>query len=283
MYINIIRKLLTILALFFMPLGLMLAIQGNYFYNITSKEAFDKLADNIISESIQKEHQSICFSLNISCASIKDIVNGICEKSNRARRDFENALVDTAKYLNSSINETFDIACNQSAELCNQLSLAKEQVESMENLCAETKKYKQEIEKQRDELYYKPVFRDISLNSINAMLSSAFLKGIAIFIASIVIIYISSRSLFTLLKSVFAVSMMTGLTCLSAWYFGPMLIKDKITMEMPVVLKDFIQGIFEFEYSIGVAMLLVGILGFIAVFILMKLKRVNKKRGHQLS
>lgn len=285
---GIIGKIIIACCLVLMPVGLLLAVQGNYFYSITSKSSFDNLVDSVVEDMYQtqaEQYQELCQQyLNTTCPSMNETVNLICQKSIELKDQADQQSKEFCNSLNitcSTITEAKDKACQQfgsDSELCTQLSSAEQQIRQADEICLQLKSAQQQIENQKQELYYKPLVEDISLSKINTMFYSSVQTGIIIFILTCIIIFLVSRSFTTLFKSIAVTVLTTGLVCIAIWYFGRMAIEKMMPagLTLPAAAQEFIQGIFQFEYSSGLMLTIAGLVLFVVVLVGGKIKTPKK-------
>jgi len=94
------------------------------------------------------------------------------------------------------------------------------------------------------------------------------------------LIYIATRSFQKLFKNVFKITLITGIICLLIWFFGSeILIKFLSEKIEGMALKNFISEIFEFEKKSGILLSLVGIFGFLSVYVISFYLSPNAKKN----
>ncbi|MEM5813492.1 MAG: hypothetical protein QXU71_03985 [Candidatus Aenigmatarchaeota archaeon] len=283
---NILKRILLaiilLLGFFTFHIGLILAMQGEYFYKITSREKFNELTDKIIIEMIEKrdDFKEICKSLNISCNSFEEIVEKTCEKSNEIRKEYENLIKNITRNDNLTDEDAIRLICSHNKDACNQISIARDYVNQIENLCSELKKSKEDVEREKEKIYEKNLIDNISLKKVNESLKDSFYYGIILISTGVLLIYLATRSFQKLFKNVFKITLITGIICLLIWFFGTeLLIKFLSEKIESMALKNFISEIFEFEKNSGILLSLVGIFGFLSVYVISFYLSPNHKKN----
>ena len=253
--LKIIRHIIFIMVCIIFSLGFSLLIQGPYFYNLTSKQSFDNLFDQVLNESIQKEEfYEICNSANISCSSFYEIISGICNRSDEIKTYYNELIANISKYFNVSESDALAFVCSNNQELCQNITKVKEVSIEYENLCKEMKKYSNELEQKKEEIYNKNFFMSYSLSDINSKLKNSFFEGLGILVFGLVLMYFLSRSFYKAAKSSASIILIIGLSWIILGYLGEsFLIKGNILpKEMPKSFIYFIKEIFSFEILSGI-------------------------------
>ena len=284
---NFAGKIIMGIAMFFMPIGLILAMQGNYFYTITSRDTVNALIDNVIEEQFQSQmgqYQELCRAyLNKGCSNISEVKTLVCKKNNELKEQYINKSNELCSYFNATchtIEDVVDIVCSRfgtDSDACLQSETAKQRFDQIDNMCTQLGSLDSKIEAQKNELYNKEVFNGISLSKMNSVFAIALPIGVIIFVVSVVLVYIASRSFVTLSNSVFVTILSTGILFLILWYFGNTMLGNIIPAEiaehMPNALNSFIREIFQFEYLNGLVLSVIGAVGFAITMAVKKIKK----------
>jgi len=351
---NFAGKIIMGIAMFFMPIGLILAMQGNYFYTITSQDTINNLIDQVSEEYYTVEYKWLCLDyLNTSYHSLIYVNNLICQKLGQndelclwtkskideikeqietyqppktykelclclkkccsTFNDITNFLISDntinkiiendpewrnltkkqKEIVFQELKEEFsktkspemqisliysNVTCSSLVETLNESSnIACQEFGLNSEICLQTTTLSQQIEAQKNELYNKEVFNGISLSKMNSMFAIALPIGVIIFVVSVILVYIASRSFVTLSNSVFVTILSTGILFLILWYFGNMMLGNMIPSEiaehMPNALNSFIREIFQFEYLNGLVLSIIGAVGFAITMAVKKIKK----------
>ncbi len=280
--VSIISKIVIFIALMLMPIGLILAVQGSYFQNLTSKDYVSGLLDSAVNEIYQQqsaEFKPYCQLNNISCNTLDEAANSVCSKTSEMRISADNAAKAACSNAGMTCSNvetarsSFCQAFGQNDTSCSQMNAVVEQVSAAESACTQLRDFQNQIKQQKDSAYNQDM-GGFSLAGINALLANAMLAGIVIVVLSIVMVYIASRKISTVLNSIAFTVLATGICVLLLGYFGYSLVTSALPAEiagnLPKALDSFLKGVFDFEFSSGIYMTVAGIALFIAVFVLKK-------------
>lgn len=291
----VISKILIFIAMFIMPMGILLSIQGGYFYNLTTKESIGKMIDSTVAEIFQNQAKDLkpyCQTYNISCDSLNETANSVCQKTQDMRVSSDNAAASLCSNMGLSCSETetaknaicqkfgeSDIRCVQMSEVAMQLSEA-------ENSCTQMREMQNQIEISKENAYSQKI-APFSISEINSLFANALFTGIVIFIISLLMLYFVSGSIYTVLKSIAFTLISTGAVTAFFGYFGYQFvigqvlsqIPSEVVTSMPKSLDFIIKGIFDYEFFSGIAMIIVGIVLAIS-YLYLKKNYPEKEKKH---
>jgi len=270
---KIVKRITIGILLFILPFSLILAVDGGYYYNITSRETIDKLIDDVVNEGFKNQigpYQSVCNQyIGRNCTSLEETVKAACGLSNKFRENVTQQLVSLCKRLNMTCENLIDAQsklCNVSSDLCNQVTNAINQVEQAEYVCIQLNETKNNIEKQKNAIYNKPIFHGLSLSGINKKLKNASLIGWIVSVIIVILVFVISRSLFTTAKSVFYTVATIGVVLLIP-KFGEGYVDSLLPSSLPVqTINNFINSILVHEFNLGKILLVVGMVGLVATY-----------------
>lgn len=273
----IFSRILVAIGLLTLPLGLLMAVQGSFLYNLTSEASISSLVDDVIGEQFSRQSASFvsyCEKMNITCSSLEETVVAVCEKSHATRAEADSQALDSCNSYGlscSTIEELRDEMCSvagKDSQECAQLEMLVSSVTKSEQACSQMQDYGGQIDAQKDEIYASRA-AGVSLKEINTSLEHSFMKGVVIFMLSVLLIYLGSRNAFTVSKSVFITFIYTGITLLVIWYFGSSFAVSAMPREITDnahSVVDFIGKIFEFEYISGAYLILTGTVGIVLTY-----------------
>ena len=270
---KIVKRITIGILLFILPFSLIFAVDGGYYYNITSRETIDKLVDDVVNEEFKNQigpYQSVCNQyIGRNCTSLKETVKAACDLSNKFRENVTQQAVSLCNQLNMTCENLIDAQeklCNLNSDLCNQVTSAINQAEQAEYACIQLNETKNNIEKQKNVVYNKPIFHGLSLSDINKKLKNATLIGWIASVIIVIIVFVISRSLFMTVKSLFYVITTIGVVLLLP-KFGEGYINSLLPSGLPIeTVNNFINSFFTHEFNLGKILLIIGVVGLVATY-----------------
>lgn len=274
-------KIIIFLAMLLMPVGLFLAIQGGFFYQLTSRESTDELVESYVNSvffSQSSQFTEICEAWEISCLSIDSTISAICAKSREIRQQADSTANDICMEFDatcSTIEKARDIACTSidGEYACQRLEMEVQMVQNAEQICNDTSGYRAEIENAKKMAYEQSV-NGVSLASLHKNLESSLITGIAIIFISIILVYATSRNWFTVVNSVIYTVLSTGIIILLVGLFGYQIVNNLVpslaNQEFPQPAKEIIKGIFDYELNTGIMLTAIGAVSLITLILLQK-------------
>lgn len=292
------RKILIFIATLIMPLGLFLAIQGGYFYQLTSPESADILVDSFVNNlflSKSTEFGQACDALNLSCLSLDSTISSICMKSEEIRQSADSEALQLCAeggFSCKSLENARDIFCEtygESEQICKDFNTNVNSVQSIEKICSDIKGFKNQIEEEKKNAYeteFKTGVGGISLSKLHAGLANSIWIGLAIILITIAIVYIGSGNWFTVLNTIIYTVLSTGVVILMMGVFGYQVVNSLVpslsNTDFPEVARNMIQGIFDFEFDTGLKLTIAGASAFIIMFIIKKFYLKDKVKIYNM-
>ena len=278
---GILQKIAIFIAAMMMPVGLFLAIQGGYFYDLTSREKTDALVESYVNSAFLSQSSQfveICQAWQIQCLSIDSTISSICAKSREIRQEADAMANDVCAQFDTTcdrIEKARDVACTSvdGEYACRQLEVNVGVVENAEQICNDTMSYREEIEKAKETAYNQEV-NGISLSKLHDNLKNSLFLGAGIILLSVGIVYAASRNWFTVLNTVIYTILSTGLIIMLVGVFGYQIVNNLVpslsNQEFPEAAKVMIKGIFDFEFNTGVVLSVIGAGALLALVALQK-------------
>lgn len=278
---KIVKRVALFIVSLLLPITLIFSIDGNYYFNLTSKETLFYLFDSTIQQQLEtqiEEYQRICVArIGKRCSTLNETIETICGLSKEIEENVTSQILSICSSINltcTNISDAVEKICNTDlTDICSQVIQAQTQISNIKGACISLMNVGETLETQKREIYYRPIMGKLSLAKLHESLKYSSIIGIILSAFLIFITFFATRSFILTLKYIFYAFIVAGI---ALWM--PKLAQHTIFSRMgesisnalnslPPIL-EFVTSILEHEALIGKTLLLIGIPGLLFVFIL---------------
>jgi hypothetical protein len=257
----------------------MAVTESNFVNEITSKQNIDRIIDDIINEQYaenMRELSTVCKEyLNTSCSTLDESINVMCNYSSQIERE----TLDQIRTLCDKINEncnTIDEGetklCSlygENSDVCRIIKQQKEYISGLKNICMQLNDIKNKLNEEKSKIYNTEIIPGVSIKKINLLSTNLFNIGLLSLLIGFLMIYLSKGNILSSLKVVFSLTIVTGLLYIFIGEYGDKLVFSSLpeNINLPITLSNYINEILLHQTSIGINLLIIGIIGFSFVYI----------------